>query len=121
MPREFGRNVRIAEAIHRAAAPVLAAAAREARLGMVTITGVDVASDLKHARIFVSVLGGPPLAEALTNLRGVLPRLRTLVAGELRLKRLPELHLESDESVARGVRISELLRASTGASKADPG
>lgn len=121
MPREFGRNVRIAEAIHRVAAPMLAAVAREASLGMVTITGVEVTNDLKHARIFVSVLGGPSLIQALAKLREALPRLRSHVAGELRVKRLPDLHLESDESITRGVRIAELLRETPGAAEADRG
>lgn len=112
MPREFGRNVRIADAIQRVAAPLVTALAREHRLGMATITGVDVAADLTVAHLFVSVLGAPEGTDAIALLREELPWIRTAVAQELRLKKVPALRISIDGSAARSVRISELLRAS---------
>lgn len=110
MPREFGRNVRIAEAIQRIAAPLLTAIAREKKLGMVTITDVEVAGDLTLARIFVGVLGTPAETDAMGELRAMLPRIRTAVAQDLRLKKVPNLKLAEDTSAARSVRIAELLK-----------
>jgi len=110
MPREFGRNVRIADAIQRVAAPLVTALAREHKMGMVTITGVDVAADLTVAHLFVSVLGAPPDMDAIGLLREALPRIRTAVAQELRLKKVPALKLSVDSSAERSVRIAELLR-----------
>ena len=110
MAREFTRNVRIAEAIRRITAPEVDALARSAGLGMVTITKVDVASDLSVACVFVSVLSShADTAPKLDALRLALPRLRSKVARELRLKKMPKLTLAFDESVARSARISELL------------
>lgn len=109
MAREFTRNVRIAEAIRRITAPEVDALARAAGLGMVTITEVDVASDLSVACIFVSVLSNHADSPKLDALRLALPRLRSKVAQELRLKKMPKLTLEFDPSVARSARISELL------------
>jgi ribosome-binding factor A len=111
MPREFGRNVRIAEAIRRIAAPLLAALAREKKLGMVTITEVVVASDLSIAKIFVSVLGNPGDVDAMGELRARLPQIRSAVAQDLRLKKVPSLKLSEDSSAARSVHLSELLKA----------
>ncbi len=111
MPREFTRNVRIAEAIQRIAAPLLMMIAREKRLGMVTITDVAVASDLSVATIFVSVLGAANEADAITALKLRVPEIRTAVAQDLRLKKVPSLKLAHDGSSARSVRIGELLRA----------
>jgi ribosome-binding factor A len=109
MPREFTRNVRIAEAIKRITAPEVNALARDAGLGMVTITDVEVASDLTIACIYVSVYGGVEQANKFDTLREALPQLRSKVAHELRLKKMPKLTLELDDSAARSVRIAELL------------
>ncbi|MSR13550.1 MAG: 30S ribosome-binding factor RbfA [Gammaproteobacteria bacterium] len=109
MPREFTRNVRIAEAIRRITAPEIDSLARAAGLGMVTITDVNVASDLSIACIYVSVYGTSSAPTKLEPLRDALPQLRSKVAHELRLKKMPKLIFELDKSVSHGARISELL------------
>ena len=109
MPREFGRNIRIAEAIRRITAPHLTSLARDYALGMISITNVAVAGDLSTAKIAVSVLGNSAESEVLRKLRAHLPQLRTVVARELRLKKIPMLYLEEDRTMARGARIAELL------------
>jgi ribosome-binding factor A len=111
MPREFGRNVRIADAIQRIAAPLLTTTARDLGVGMVTITGVEVASDLTVAKLLVSILGNRSETDVLPTLRALLPSLRTAVARELRLKKVPMLRLEEDRTVARSARIAELLKS----------
>lgn len=110
MPREFGRNVRIAQTIKRIVAPAVAAIARDAGLGMATVTKVEVAADLSQARVLVSIYMAPSAAAPdIDALKAQAPELRQLVARELRLKKTPAVVVALDESIARVARISELL------------
>src|SRR5438270_10684414 len=83
---------------------------KDPRIGFVTITGVETSPDLRHARVFVSVLGTEGKREAslagLTAAHGVL---QARIARELRMKRTPQLAFEYDPSVERGVRMSKLI------------
>jgi ribosome-binding factor A len=83
---------------------------KDPRIGFVTVTGVETSPDLRHARVFVSVLGSERRREAtvagLTAAHGVL---QARIASELRLKRTPQLAFEYDPSVERGVRMSQMI------------
>lgn len=83
---------------------------KDPRIGFVTITGVRTSPDLRHARVFVSVLGSERKRElslaGLTAAHGVL---QARLARELRLKRTPQLAFEYDPSVERGVRMTQLI------------
>lgn len=80
-------------------------------LGFVTITGVDTAPDLRAARVYYSVLGDAEQHEATAAaLRRAKPRIRGAVGDRVRLKYLPDLVFEFDESIDRGFRMEELLR-----------
>src|SRR5919202_4413121 len=83
---------------------------KDPRIGFVTVTGVDTSADLRHARVFVSVLGSQAKREktlaALTAAHGVL---QARLARELRMKRTPQLAFEYDPSVERGVRMTQLI------------
>ena len=83
---------------------------KDPRIGFVTVTGVDTSADLRHARVFVSVLGSEAKRRktlvALEAARGVL---QAHIADELRLKRTPLLTFEYDPTVAEGVRMSQLI------------
>jgi ribosome-binding factor A len=83
---------------------------KDPRLGLVTITGVETSPDLRHARVFVSVLGGEKKREgslrALDSAHGVL---QARLSRELRLKRTPQLAFEYDPTVERGVRMTKLI------------
>ncbi len=83
---------------------------KDPRIGFVTVTGVETSPDLRHARVFVSVLGPARRREAtlagLTAAHGVL---QSRIASELRLKRTPQLTFEYDPSVERGLRVSQLI------------
>jgi ribosome-binding factor A len=83
---------------------------KDPRVGFVTITGVETSSDLRHATVFVSVLGSEGKREktldGLTAAHGVL---QARVARELRLKRTPQLTFEYDPTVERGVRMTQLI------------
>jgi ribosome-binding factor A len=80
------------------------------RIGFVTVTGVETSPDLRHARVFVSVLGSERkrerTLEGLASAHGVL---QARLADELRIKRTPQLVFEYDPTVERGVRISQLI------------
>jgi ribosome-binding factor A len=83
---------------------------KDPRIGLVTVTGVDTAPDLRHATVYVSVLGS--IKKRTATLRGLEAAhglLQSRLARELRLKRTPQLTFEYDPSVERGVRMSQLI------------
>jgi ribosome-binding factor A len=83
---------------------------KDPRIGFVTITGVQTSTDLRHATVFVSVLGSPRKREAsLAGLEAAHGVLQGRIAGELRLKRTPQLTFQYDPSVEHGVRMSKLI------------
>ena len=83
---------------------------KDPRIGFVTVTGVETSPDLRHARVFVSVLGSERTREqSLTGLAAAHGVLQARVARELRLKRTPQLAFEYDPSVERGVRMTQLI------------
>jgi ribosome-binding factor A len=83
---------------------------KDPRIGLVTVTGVDTAPDLRHAVVFVSVLGSEKKRTAtLRGLEAAHGVLQSRLARELRLKRTPQLTFEYDPSVERGVRMSQLI------------
>ena len=83
---------------------------KDPRIGFVTLTGVETSSDLRHARVFVSVLGTARKRErALEGLQAAHSVLQARIARELRLKRTPQLTFEYDPSVERGVRMTKLI------------
>jgi ribosome-binding factor A len=79
-------------------------------LGLVTVTGVDVSRDLRHAKVFVSVLGSESQRTAtFEGLEGVAAHLRGRVGRALRLRVAPEIEFRNDESVAHAAKIEQLL------------
>src|SRR3954454_24731899 len=83
---------------------------KDTRIGLVTITGVRTSSDLRQARVFVSVLGSERKRErTLEGLEAAHGVLQSRLARELRMKRPPQLTFEYDPSVESGVRMSQLI------------
>ena len=83
---------------------------KDPRIGFVTVTAVQTAPDLRHARVFVSVLGSLAKRErSLAGLAAAHGVLQARVARELRMKRTPQLTFEYDPSVERGVRMTQLI------------
>ena len=83
---------------------------KDPRIGLVTVTGVDTAADLRHAIVYVSVLGsGRKRNATLAWLEAAHGLLQSRLARELRMKRTPQLTFEYDPSVERGVRMSQLI------------
>jgi ribosome-binding factor A len=101
---------RVNEAVREVLSARIAEGLKDPRIGFVTVTAVDTSPDLRQARVYVSVLGDPEEREqTLAGLASSHGYLQTRIAAELRLKRTPTLEFVYDESVDRGMRISELL------------
>lgn len=83
---------------------------KDPRIGFVTVTGVRTAPDLRHATVYVSVLGSERKRErSLEGLAAAHGVLQARIAGEVRLKRTPTLTFEYDPTVEEGVRMSKLI------------
>jgi ribosome-binding factor A len=83
---------------------------KDPRIGFITVTGVETSPDLRQAKVYVSVLGsGRKRAQSLAGLEAAHGVLQRRIAGELRLKRTPQLTFQYDPSVEQGVRMSKLI------------
>ncbi len=83
---------------------------KDPRIGFVTITGVETSADLRHARVFVSVLGSESKREkSLQGLEAAHGILQARLARQLRMKRTPQLAFAYDPTVERGVRMTKLI------------
>jgi ribosome-binding factor A len=117
-----GRMRRVDEAIRQVIGDAVAGDLKDPRVGFVTVTDVRTSPDLRHARVYVSVLGAhggagrlstPAEREAtLEGLRSGHGFLQARVAGELHLKRTPTLEFFYDETTDRALRVEELLAKS---------
>jgi ribosome-binding factor A len=111
MVRNTRRSDRAAEAIREEIATFLAESVKDPRVvGFVTVTGVDLTPDLRHAKVFVSVMGTDAEKEAtFEGLASTASHLRSRVGRALRLRVAPEIQFREDLSVARAARIESLL------------
>src|SRR4051794_36904934 len=104
------RMRRVNEAVREVLSGAITSELKDPRVGFVTVTAVETSPDLRHARVFVSVLGNPGerrrTLQALDRAHGFLQR---RVGAELRLKHTPALEFAYDDSTDRGIRIAELL------------
>lgn len=105
------RPDRVAEAIREEVAGFLADGAKDPRVtGLVTVTGVDLTRDLRHAKVFVSVLGtDAERKETFEGLASIATHLKIRVGRALRLRVAPDIEFKLDDSVARAARIESLL------------
>ena len=101
---------RVDEAMRAVLSDAISKDLQDPRVGFVTVTGVKTSPDLRHARVYVSVLGDAAEREAsLEGLQAAHGFLQGRVSHSLRLKHTPALTFDYDESVDRGMRITELL------------
>jgi ribosome-binding factor A len=83
---------------------------KDPRIGFVTVTGVETSRDLRHAKVFISVLGSEKKrVNSLAGLEAAHGLLQSRIAHELRMKRTPQLTFEYDPTVERGVRMTQLI------------
>lgn len=104
------RMRRVDEAVRAVLSDVITQELKDPRVGFVTVTGVKTSPDLRHARVFVSVLGEDDTREAsLDGLRSAHGFLQRRIAAELRLKHTPTLDFAYDDTVERAMRLDALL------------
>lgn len=80
------------------------------RFGFLTVTGVDVTGDLRHATVYYSVLGQQDRQETADALKSVTPHLKGALSRQVRLKYLPDLVFREDPAVATGERVEQIIR-----------
>ncbi|HEX5146896.1 MAG TPA: 30S ribosome-binding factor RbfA [Conexibacter sp.] len=101
---------RVDEAVRAVLSDVITQELKDPRIGFVTVTAVKTSPDLRHARVYVSVLGDEQTrADSLDGLGSAHGFLQRRIAGELRLKHTPSLEFAYDDTTDRGMRLSELL------------
>jgi ribosome-binding factor A len=115
VPKDYPRSRRIAEQIQRELSEIIRLELKDPRVGMITLTDVEVTPDYEHAKVFFTRLGDAAenknVVRALQHAGGFL---RTELAHRMRLRIVPQLSFEYDESVERGVRLSNLIDEAVG-------
>jgi ribosome-binding factor A len=103
------RTARLDQLLRQEISAIVSREVDDPRIGFVTITDVEVASDLRHATVWVSIIGADAeRRETMRVLGRAMPFVRHQL-GKLHLKRIPELHLREDRTAERGTRILRLL------------
>ena len=104
------RRARLNEQLRRELSELIRTQVRDPRVGLVTITGVDVAADLGSARVYVRVVGGPEeMDRSLQGLEAAASFLRTALGRILHVRRVPELRFREDRSYEGAARIEQVL------------
>ncbi len=120
MPRDHSRALRIAEQVQRELAELIRLELKDPRVGMVTLTDVEVSADYAHAKIFFTTLGtSDQIAAASAGLNHAAGFLRHELGQRVKLRGIPQLHFIYDESVERGVRLSRLIDEAVGTAERD--
>jgi ribosome-binding factor A len=105
------RTSRVEEASREVLAEVLAREVKDPRVGFVTITAVKVSPDLRHARIFVSVMGeDEEVARSMAGLQSARGYMRSALGKHLRLKYLPEIEFELEQGTEEALHLANLMR-----------
>ena len=115
----FARVERIAQQIQRERAELVRLRINDPRVRLVTITGVEVARDYSHAKVFFTRLDGKHV-EAQQGLESASGFLRKQLAHSIKLRIMPQLHFEYDPSVERGSHLSQLIDQAVASDKNHP-
>jgi ribosome-binding factor A len=107
--RGQGRPQRLGDLIQREVSELIRLELRDPRVGMITVTSVDVSPDMSHAKVFFTMLEKDKLEDTLHGLKRSAGFLRSQLARRIKMYTTPELRFEYDESVERGDHISRLI------------
>jgi len=120
MAKEYSRTQRVADYLQRELAGLIQHEVRDPRLGMVSITGVDVSRDMGHARVYYTVLG-TDTSEDATEATAVLNKaagfLRSQLSRDSNMRTVPQLRFVFDTSVGRGRSMEDLIRKAADADR----
>ncbi|WP_302140310.1 30S ribosome-binding factor RbfA [Halomonas alkalicola] len=122
--REFKRTDRVADQLQKELAVLIQREVKDPRLGMVTVSGVEVSRDLGYADVHVTLLGEDTperIKENLKVLKQAAGFLRGQVARRIKLRHVPELRFHYDESVVRGQRLSSLIQEAVASDRSRSG
>ena len=113
MAREFSRTNRIGQLVMRELAQMIQHEVSDPRVGLVTVSHVDVTADMKYAKVYVTRLNGvdseQDIEECLAGLKRAAGFLRKNLAGRVELRNIPELRFHYDKSLDRGFHMDELI------------
>ena len=120
MAKEYARTQRVADYLQRELAALIQHEVRDPRVGMVSITGVDVSRDLGHARVYYTEMGSDSseeageTTEALNRAAGFL---RSQLSRDSSMRSVPQLRFYFDASVGRGRHLEDLIRRAADADR----
>ncbi len=118
--KSFSRKDRVSEQIRRELAELIRSELKDPRVGMISITDVQVTPDYAHAKIFFSSLAGSEYVEGiLVGLQNASGFLRRELGKRIRIHTTPQLHFVFDQSLERGADLSKLIQQAVAISKAD--
>lgn len=119
MAKEFSRSRRVGEQLQRELAELVQRDLKDPRLGMVTISAVEVSRDLTVAKVFFTVLNlGHDANKTLKGLQSAVGFLRRELARRMQLRVVPELRFQFDSSVENGAHLSALIDRAVSSDKA---
>ncbi|MGR3808713.1 ribosome-binding factor A [Pasteurella testudinis DSM 23072] len=112
MAREFSRSQRVAQEIKKEIAVILQREVKDPRIGMVTVSDVELSRDLVYAKVFVTFLfdqDEQAVKQGMEGLQKASGYIRSLLGKAMRLRIVPELRFEYDNSLVEGMRMSNLV------------
>ncbi len=108
-PRGFQRSDRVAEQVRRDLADLIRSELKDPRVGMISLTAVELTPDYAHAKVFFTTLNAEHLAEVEQGLKRAAGFLRRELGRRIHIHTLPELHFIYDSSLERGMNLSQLI------------
>ncbi|PTD98148.1 30S ribosome-binding factor RbfA [Pseudothauera lacus] len=110
MPKEYSRSQRVVEQIRRELAELIRLEVKDPRIGMISLTEVEITPDYAHAKVyFTSLKGEEGLDDILSGLQRASGFLRRELGRRVRIHTIPELHFHYDRSLEQGSRLSSLI------------
>lgn len=109
MKKGFQRKDRVEEQVRRDLAELLQTELRDPRVGMISLTAVELTPDYAHAKIFFTTLNADHVPEIMQGLKRASGFLRRELGRRIHIHTLPELHFVHDTSVERGVSLTQLI------------
>ena len=113
MAQEYSRTQRVADQIQRELAALIQGEVKDPRVGMATVSAVEVSRDLSHAKVFVTILNGDEdqqeITESVKALNNASGFLRSQLGQRMKLRIVPTLRFHFDDSLSRGNYLSNLI------------
>ena len=120
MKKGFQRSDRVAEQVRRDLADLIRVELKDPRVGMISLTAVELTPDYAHAKVFFTTLDSEHLAEIQVGLKRAAGFLRRELGRRIHIHTLPELHFVYDNSLERGASMSQLIDQASALSDLTP-